>query len=271
MTTPSLARHYEQLAFDRAIREGRALAEALDFNLGDSLLELNCGAGVLTDILAKMVGMRGDVLGLDPLALRISMAQQISRRNLRFQVGSPTDLRRFPAGCFHAIVFASGFHKLADKATPLAELRRILKPGGRLGIVTPSADRPHPVDAVKKLVFGRAPFSAHPLPAEAEEFPVGQGELATLLDGAGFAGYTIDALPDVAVYASADAAIEAAQARSWGRFLDHLPPHLHFSAREEIRAGLERLRLVEGIRHDGLTLQAVAVAPGQAEPPAALG
>ncbi|WP_085318317.1 class I SAM-dependent methyltransferase [Derxia lacustris] len=262
MSTPSLARHYEQLALDRSVREGRAVAEALNFNLGDSLLDLGCGTGLLSDILARMVGMNGDVLGLDPMALRISMAQQISRRNLRFQVGSPTDLRRFPAGCFHAIVFNGGLHKLAEKAGPLAELRRILKPGGRLGIVTPSADRPHPVDEIKRVVFARAPFAAHPLPAEAEEFPVNQAQLAALLDGAGFASYTIDALAEPSVFASADAAIESAQARSWGRFLDHLPAHLRFLAREEIRQGLERLRMHDGIRHDGITLQAVAVAPG---------
>jgi len=260
MSPPNLARHYEQLALDRFVRAGRALADALDIQTGDSVLELGCGTGLVSEILAQRVGMDGDVLGLDPMALRISMAIQVSRRNLRFQVGVPTELKRFPAGCFHSIVFNGGLHKLADKAAPLAELRRILKPGGKLGIVTPSADRPHPVDVVKRAVFGRDPFAAHPEPVEAAEFAVNATELATLLDGAGFVSYVIDALPDPAVHASADAAIESAQSRTWGRFLDHLPPHLRFLAREEIRMGLERLRMRDGIRHDGISLQAVAVA-----------
>ena len=66
---------------------------------------------------------------------------------------------------------------------------------------------------------------------------------------------------DVNVHSTVSAALAFVQAGAWGRFLRHLPDKpidLRDQALQQITLGLERLRTVEGIRHTGLRLMAVA-------------
>lgn len=257
-TTPDLSQHYERIAIDRQLKAGRALIDALAVKPGESVLELGCGTGILTEYLAERVGRDGEVLGLDPMALRISMAQQRARPNLRFQIGSAYQLARFPDGSFDAILLNGGLHKLPDKQEPLRQFQRMLKAGGRLGIHTPSKDHPHPVSAIKQFVLSQTSYLNYAEPAEACEYPVTLTELELLLTNAGFNERHLTLQPEVTLHSSANAAIEFFQATSYGRFLAHLPPALRIAARENMCQELELLRLPEGIRHDGASIMAVA-------------
>lgn len=262
---PDLAQHFERIVTDRQLKAGRALAEAMGIQRGGSVLDLGCGTGLLSEHLADVVGLRGDVLGLDPSPYHMAIAHQRSRPNLRFQVGSPFTLGRFPAGCFDAVLANGLLHTWPDHDTTLRELLRVLKPGGRLGLVTSCKDHSHPVSVVQRAVLAREPYAAYPRPPEMHEYPVNADELAALLTDAGFATFTIDQQPDVNVHATANAAIEFVQASAWGHFLNYLPEavpgelrDLRAQARRDIASGLERLRTAEGIRHKGVRLVAVA-------------
>jgi len=63
------------------------------------------------------------------------------------------------------------------------------------------------------------------------------------------------------VHPTVNAAIEFAQATSWGQLLRHLPEQpedLRVRARADIAAGLELLRTPQGISHKGVRLLAIA-------------
>jgi ubiquinone/menaquinone biosynthesis C-methylase UbiE len=55
---------------------------------------------------------------------------------VRFEVGRGEDLSAFEDESFDAVCMSSVLHWLADKAKALAEVRRVLRPGGQLGVTT---------------------------------------------------------------------------------------------------------------------------------------
>jgi arsenite methyltransferase len=258
---PDLSQHFERIVTDRHLKAGRELVRAMALPRGCSVLDLGCGTGLFSEQLAAHVGMHGDVLGLDPSAYHIAIAHQRAKPNLRFQVGSPFQMARFPAGCFHAVVVNAQLHTWPDPIEPLKALHRVLKPGGKLGLVTHCKDHPHPVAVVQEAVLAREPYAAFGVPGEAREHAVNAADLSALLRQAGFELVDITEQPDEHVHATTDAAIEFAQATCWRQLLRHLPEqpeNLRARARADIASGLEQRRTAQGIAYKGLRLQAIA-------------
>src|SRR5262249_12278393 len=70
-----LAREYERVSAERQFRSGQRLVEELAVSSGERVLDLGCGTGLLARHIADRVGPSGYVLGIDPLPLRIELAQ----------------------------------------------------------------------------------------------------------------------------------------------------------------------------------------------------
>ena len=255
--SPPLSLHYERIAVERQLRDGRLLAQKLGLGRGARVLELGCGTGMLAEILADAVGDKGEVLGLDALPLRVQIAHQKARFNLRFQVGDPYHLARFGDASFDFIVANGVLHTWPDPAAALAACLRLLAPGGSLGLATHSAAHPHPAALAQAEVLGQWPYSQHPPPAEAREYALDAEQLEALLRGAGFERMHLYAQDETLLHASAEAAIEFMQARAWGHFLNHLPAALRAGARAEIVQRLQARRQPEGIRFDARQLFAM--------------
>lgn len=96
-----------------------------------SLLEVGCGNG---EFLGRMedLGWRVDGVDTDPAAVALA-----SSNGLRVWCGSVED-RRYPADHFDAVVMSHVVEHVQDPAALLHECRRILKPNGRLILVTPN-------------------------------------------------------------------------------------------------------------------------------------
>jgi len=259
---PPLSLHYERIAVERQLRDGRLLIQTLGLGRGARVLELGCGTGMLAQILADTVGEQGEVLGLDALPLRVQIAHQKGRRNLRFQVGDPYHLARFGDASFDAIVANGVLHAWPDPAAALATCLRLLAPGGRLGLVTHSAAHPHPAALAQAEVLAHWPYSQYPPPAEAREYALDAAQLEALLRGAGFERMHLYAQDETLLHASAEAAIEFMQASAWGHFLNHLPVTLRAAAQAEI---VQRLQLQcgpHGIRYEARQLFATVEKAG---------
>jgi ubiquinone/menaquinone biosynthesis C-methylase UbiE len=105
---------------------------------GELVLDVGCGTGTLAMEVARRVGRAGHVTGIDPGPEQIAHARaKAARRNLpiEFQIGVIEQLA-FPDQTFDVVLSTLMMHHLPPplKRQGLAEIARVLKPGGRLVI-----------------------------------------------------------------------------------------------------------------------------------------
>lgn len=117
-----------------AIRR-RSIAVA-ELKPGERVLDVGCGPGSLTIPAAKAVGKEGRVAGIDASPEMIEVARRKAakeRMEIDFQV-APIEALPFGDGEFDVVLSSLMLHHLPDevKAQGLGEVRRVLKPGGRL-------------------------------------------------------------------------------------------------------------------------------------------
>lgn len=122
---------------DKAIR--KASAELAQINPGDKVLDVGCGTGDLTLEAKKLAGAAGRVYGIDASPNMIEQARKKAARigsDVTFQVGLIENID-FPENQFDVVLSSLMMHHLPDglKRAGLAEIYRVLKPGGRLLIV----------------------------------------------------------------------------------------------------------------------------------------
>jgi ubiquinone/menaquinone biosynthesis C-methylase UbiE len=104
---------------------------------GMRLLDGGCGPATITVGLAELVAP-GEVVGIDLAPVQVERARALARErgltNLRFQVADIGALP-FPDAAFDAAFASNVLHYLADPLIGLRELRRVLRPGGVIGVV----------------------------------------------------------------------------------------------------------------------------------------
>ena len=143
----SLTRH-------RAWRRFAALKGGL--KAGDSALDVCCGTGDFAFELARIVGQGGRVVGTDFSQPMIEIAQaKATRRGLQgivFLAANTCELP-FPEGSFDCVTVGFGVRNLADVDAGLAEMVRVLKPGGRLVCLETSEVRSRLIRPLWRLFF----------------------------------------------------------------------------------------------------------------------
>ena len=104
---------------------------------GETVLDLGSGGGIDVILSARRVGPTGIAYGLDMtdemLALAQRNAEEAGVRNAIFLKGVIEDVP-LPAESVDVVISNCVVNLSTDKAAVLAELARVLKPGGRIGI-----------------------------------------------------------------------------------------------------------------------------------------
>ena len=146
-------------------------------------MDVGCGTGDLTLLAKQRVGATGHVCGIDAGPEMIEVARRKAakaRVEIDFRV-EPIEALTFPDQSFDVVLSSLMMHHLPDDLKPraLAELRRVLKPGGRLLI----ADFKRPTNHLSQGLMGLM-MHGH----------VRQGaqDLSALLQAAGFDQIEID-------------------------------------------------------------------------------
>jgi ubiquinone/menaquinone biosynthesis C-methylase UbiE len=102
---------------------------------GNRVLDAGCGPGTITLGLARAVAP-GSVIGVDAEDSQFEQSRAQARReglDVEFRKGSVYELP-FPDKQFNAVFSHAVLEHLSDPAAAIAEFRRVLKPGGVIGL-----------------------------------------------------------------------------------------------------------------------------------------
>ncbi len=111
----------------------RAVLKRAAVKEGERVLDLACGTGIIARQVAPVVNHEGRVVALDARAEMIETASKLTVPYgcpIEWKVGDATRLDA-PAGSFDLVVCQQGLPFFSDRAAALAEVRRVLAPGGR--------------------------------------------------------------------------------------------------------------------------------------------
>jgi ubiquinone/menaquinone biosynthesis C-methylase UbiE len=233
---PRLQRRVQRYGWDLAAGDyealwGDQLAPAQDALLhraalapGEQVLDVACGTGLVTFAAARAVGATGSVLGVD---LSERMVEVARHRALALGLDQACFARmdaerlELPDASVDVALCALGLMYLPDPEAALAELRRVLRPGGRLVAAVWGERARCGWAALFEIVDAEVATEVCPL-----FFRLGQGDaLARAAASSGFESARAQRLGTTLEYADGDAACNAAfaggpVALAWSRFDD---------------------------------------------------
>lgn len=142
---------------------------------GDQVLDIGCGTGYFTRRAARAVTPGGHAVGIDPSRPVIDYATRLAPANCTFHLASAQALPH-PDASFDVVISSLAIHHLHpdERLTALREMRRVLRPGGRLLI----ADFRPPRNRIANHLIGA--LAGHAM----QHNPIGR--LADLIIQAGF-------------------------------------------------------------------------------------
>jgi SAM-dependent methyltransferase len=214
--TPSPAQVY-QVYFGPAIAEPLAehVAAALAPVAGEHLIDVACGTGILTRRVAALAGPGGRVVGTDINPAMIEIARGLGAGEagtpIEYREGDGTALDE-PEGAYDAACCQQGLQFFPDRRAGAAELRRVVRDGGRAVVAVwqgierhplygALADAEEPHLAALGVALSRADLIA--------PFSLGDpDELSGLLRDAGFAEVRSSTASIVARFPDADRFVE---------------------------------------------------------------
>jgi ubiquinone/menaquinone biosynthesis C-methylase UbiE len=227
---------------------GRRLVAVAGVEPGQRVLDVATGRGAVLFPAAERVGAAGEAVGVDLAeGMAEATAEEAAARGLRVQV-RVMDAERldFPEAAFDRVLCGFGVMFFPDLDRALGEFRRVLKPGGRIGISTWRVSQTEDLATVLEQLGvqrGTPPgWIAEP------------DALARPLARAGFADVQIMADSETFRYADLEEYWQTARGTGHRRQLDSLDA----AQTARVRAALaERLRPQQ--RSDGLYVTATAL------------
>lgn len=100
---------------------------------GDAVLDVGCGIGLVSQELARLVGKEGRVVAIDSSEEQISIARSLVPEDVTFRQLSAYDLETIDEK-FDLVYFRFVLCHLKDPDQVLQQIKKVLKPGGRVVI-----------------------------------------------------------------------------------------------------------------------------------------
>jgi len=120
------------------------IVRLVDVGPSDAVLDVACGTGVVARLAKERAGPTGRVIGIDVNPAMVDVARNRAP-DIDWRVGDAANLPVNENGGLTVVVCQQGLQFFPDRMAALAEMRRVLAPGGRLAVSTWRSDEEMPV------------------------------------------------------------------------------------------------------------------------------
>jgi len=139
------------------------LVDRLTLGAGESVLDVACGTGIVARAASRRLDTAGRVVGLDLDDEMLEVARSVSwgaRPAIEWRKGDATDMP-FPDNRFDAVTCQQALQFFSDPEAALAEMARVVGPGGRIGLNVWRSIHHNPAyaplaDTIERYVGGEA-------------------------------------------------------------------------------------------------------------------
>jgi ubiquinone/menaquinone biosynthesis C-methylase UbiE len=173
----------------------------------DRVIDIACGTGIVARIAAARVGRGGAVVGVDLNPGMLNVARSLKTTEGAASVQwreASADRLPFPDGSFDIAYCQLGLQFFADRPAALREMRRVLSPGGALGLMVWCGIQESPGFEAFAEILER---NVSPAAATIMRAPFGlsdANELSRLVAAAGFRDITIQQRVGAVEFASVE-------------------------------------------------------------------
>jgi SAM-dependent methyltransferase len=221
---------------------------------GERVIDVGCGAGAVSIAFARQVGPSGHVMGIDISGPMLARARQVAPAELPLEVVlADATVYPFIPASFDLLASRFGVMFFADPALSFANMRRALKPSGRLAFACWRDPRDNPFFmAPLQAVYKHVPKLPPPGPEDPGPFSfASEARVHRILGEAGFSGIAMepcDLRLDVAVGGGLDAAVQGAlEIGPASRALADHPAEVRAAAANSIREALAPFAIGETV------------------------
>jgi SAM-dependent methyltransferase len=234
---------------------GRRLVEVIGVEAGQRVLDVATGRGAVVFPAAEHTGGTGEVLGVD---LAENMVRAANEETERRGLGAPVHVMDaeqldFPDAAFDRVLCGFGLMFFPHQNQAVGEFRRVLKPGGRVGVSTWRASQAEDLQAVLGDLGLLEDNSQRPPGWIADP-----GVLADTLEKAGFLDVRVVVDPLIFRYDDLEHYCHTVRVTGSGRRAAALAPDQIERARAALADRLRAYQRPDGIHVEMTALLAVA-------------
>ena len=174
------------------------MLEVASVHLGSRVLDVAAGTGDQTLVTARRVGPMGYVLATDVSSSMLSVAADSARKegltNVETRVVDAENLA-LDGDSFDAVICRIALMLFPNPANALTEMRRVLKPGGKVAVIVFSALEKNPYHGIVFKIVQRLGNIPPPSPGEPWMYALGEpGALDNVYRRSGFLNVSVQAL-----------------------------------------------------------------------------
>jgi ubiquinone/menaquinone biosynthesis C-methylase UbiE len=212
---------------------------------GERIVDVGCGCGATTVALAQRVGPTGHVFGIDISAPMLARARQVAPAGAQIEFAlADATVHPFEPASFDLLASRFGVMFFAEPAVSFANMRRALRPSGRLAFACWREPRENPwMMTPLHAVYKHVPKLPQLGPEDPGPFSFASEErVHRILGEAGFSDIKMEPCGlalDIAIGRGLDTAVQTAlQIGPAIRALEDQPPEIFAAASHSIREAL---------------------------------
>ncbi|MFI7079328.1 class I SAM-dependent methyltransferase [Micromonospora sp. NPDC049903] len=204
---------------------GRELVRRAGLRPGQQVLDVGCGRGAVLVPAAQAVGPTGGVVGIDlaPTMVDLTRADTAHLPHVRVEVGDAED-PALPEANFDAVLAGLVVFLLPAPLPALRAYRRLLRPGGRLGVTTFAAYDPRFTAALGTLARHLPPERRQPPATGREDDFATRESTGDLLRRAGYHQVTVHDVPFESRFRDSDHFVAWVWSHGARTILESIPP-----------------------------------------------